>query len=185
MAATQVACQPGPAGPLQVTAQEDILGLSSRLVFSTHHNIATEARQVTLTNTGATPILVTGLTITGANSNQFKLAAGQATSFSVAPNGGTAKVGVRFTPTTNGLKLANLTIANNSSGGDYLVRLGGMSARGTQGAPEPQLTQLMQLFGYTTNVGFTGVGQATTRVPQGDEVVSPTSCGPTPRSRSS
>jgi hypothetical protein len=172
VAATQAACDPGPAGPLKVTAEEDLLGLSSRLIFSSAFNAATDPRFATLTNSGSTPINVTGLTISGAQANQFKLAAGQPTSFTIAPSG-TAKVGVRFTPTFNGPKFASLTIANNSSGGNYTVLLRGMSARGTQGDVEPQLAQLMQVFGYTTNVGFTGVNQATTRAPVGDELAVP------------
>ena len=74
---------------------------------------------------------------------------------------------MRFTPTSAGNKFATLTIANNSTTPNYVVCLRGVSARGTQGNTEPQLAQLMQLFGYSTNVGFTGVNQATTRAPVG------------------
>ena len=99
LGATQAACNPGPGGPLTVTAQEDVLGLTSRLVFSTLKTTATDSRFVTLQNTGSSPINVTGLTIGGINPSQFKLAAGQPTSFTIQPDA-TAKVGARFTPTS-------------------------------------------------------------------------------------
>jgi hypothetical protein len=172
LGATQAACNPGPGGPLTVTAQEDVLGLTSRLVFSTLKTTATDPRFVTLQNTGSSPISVTGLTIGGINPSQFKLAAGQPTSFTIQPDA-TAKVGARFTPTSVGNKFATLTIANNSSTGNHVVSLRGVSARGTQGNTEPQLAALVDLFGYSTDVGFTGVNQASTRAPLGDEISAP------------
>jgi hypothetical protein len=170
VAATQAGCTPTPT--MAVTAYEDLLGLSTRLVFSTNQNLATDARSVTLTNTGTTAIDVTGLTLGGQTPSQFALADGQATSFSIDPDA-TAVVGVKFVPTSNGAKFATLTIENSSTTPQYSVALRGMSARGTQGNTEPQLATLMQVFGYSTSVGFTNTNQATTRAPAGDEVVAP------------
>jgi hypothetical protein len=170
LVATQAGC--GPAPTLSVTAYEDILGLSSRLVFSTNQNLETAPRFVTLTNTGDTTINVTGLTFGGTNPGQFVLADGQPTSFTIDPDASTT-VGVRFKPTGAGNKFATLTIANSSSTSQYVVALRGVAARGTLGDTEPQLSQLMQLFGYTTNVGFTTGHIATTRAPLGDEAIAP------------
>ena len=170
LGATQVACQ--PASALRVTTQEDILGLTSRLVFSTANGIDTGARTATLTNTGSSTIRVTGLTIAGDQANQFRLSAGQPTSFSIGPNK-SATVRARFTPTSNGLKFATLTVVNNSACPRYEIRLRGVSAFGTVGHTEPQLAQLIRLFGYQTNIGFSGGFQATDRDTYGDEVVNP------------
>jgi hypothetical protein len=170
LGATQVACEPAPG--LRVTAPEDVLGLSSRLVFSTARGAATAPRAVTLTNTRSTAIRVTNLTLGGQSPNQFRLAAGQPTSFRIDPNR-SAQVNVRFQPTSNGNKFATLTIVNDSSTPRYEVRLRGVNARGTLGSTEPQLAQLMQLYGYQTSIGFSGGFQATTRTTFGDEVVSP------------
>ena len=170
-ATLQVACQPSGSA-LRVSAAEDVLGMSSRLVFSTAHAVDTGPRAVTLRNAGSSQIRVTGLQLSGTNANQFRLAAGQATSFTLDP-GQTRQVGARFTPTTNGNKYAVLTVVNSSSTPRYDIRLRGVSARGTLGSTEPQLAQLMQLFGYSTNVGFTQNNQATTRAARGDEVLSP------------
>jgi hypothetical protein len=169
--ATQAACEPGPGGPLQVTDYEDILGLSSRIVFSAT-KVPVEPRFVTLRNTGTTPINVTDIKLGGAQPGQFKLAANQAKAFTIAP-GATAQVGARFTPSGPGVKFASMTIVNNSPTPNYVVSLSGVLSRGTLGNTEPQLAQLVSLFGYTTNVGFTGTYQAIDRKPVGDEVVAP------------
>src|SRR6476659_8039496 len=87
LAATQVGCTPKPT--LAVSAQEDVLSLSSRLVFSTNKNATTAPRSVTLTNAGSSAITVTNLTLGGQNPSQFALADGQPTTFSIDPNGGT------------------------------------------------------------------------------------------------
>ena len=170
LAVTQSGC--GPAPTLKVTTPEDVLGLSSRLVFSTTVDGPTAARFAQITNTGSTPIAVTDLTIGGASAGQFALADGQDTSFTIAADA-TETVGVRFSPTSAGNKFATLVIANDSSTPNYEVRLRGVRSRGTQGNTEPQLAQLMQLFGYSTNVGFTAPNQAITRAPVGDEVIAP------------
>ena len=62
---------------LRVTAVEDVMGLTSRLVFSTSMGQGTGARAATLTNTGSSTIRVTDLTIGGLHGNQFRLALGQ------------------------------------------------------------------------------------------------------------
>jgi hypothetical protein len=172
IAAAMVACDPNAGGDLKVSAPEDVLGLSSRLVFSSNAQRPTDDRVATLTNTGNATINVTDLTISGQNAGQFLLVPGQAKAFSIAPN--TSKpVRVRFRPTSAGNKFGTLTVVNNSSSGNLQIALRGVRAISTLGNTEPQLQQLMQLFGYATNVGFTKVGTATTPTAFGDEVLSP------------
>jgi hypothetical protein len=171
VAATQAAC--APTSTLVVSTPEDVLGLTTRIVFSTHDNAVTAPRSVTLTNTGSEPIDVTGLTFAGQNPTQFALAGGQPTSFTIEPDGGTATVSAVFAPTSTGNKFATLTIENSSSTPQVQIALRGVSARGTLGNTEPKLSQIMQLFGYSTDVGFSSNNTATTRVPLGDEVVAP------------
>jgi hypothetical protein len=149
-----------------------VLGLSTRLVFSTPRNAATKARAVTLHNRGSASIHVTALRFGGQNPGQFVLPSDQPRSFSIAAHG-SASVRVRFRPTSAGNKFATLTIVNSSSSPNYQVRLRGVRARGTIGDTEPQLAQLMQVFGYTTRIGFTAGHQATTRDLRGDEVHAP------------
>jgi len=172
IAATQAACDPVSGAALKVTAPEDVLGLSSRLVFSANQQRTTDDRVATLTNNGTAPMDVTNLTISGTNANQFLLVPGQPKTFSIAPNA-SATVKVRFRPTSAGNKFATLTIANDSATPSVDVLLRGVRAVSTLGSTEPQLAQLVALFGYTTNIGFTKGGVATTPTAFGDEVLSP------------
>ena len=163
-----------PAAPvLKVTSTEDVLGLSSRLVFSTVKAAATPARSVTVANTGNAALKITGLTITGANPGQFKLRSGQATVFTVNP-GRTATVGVLFKPTATGVKSATLTVKNNDKARpNYAVALRGVNAVDAKGKNEASLASIVSTLGYTTKVGFSTVQQAMTRTPVGDEVIAP------------
>jgi hypothetical protein len=149
-----------------------VLGLSSRLVFSTPRNAATAPRYVTLTNPSSTAVVVGGLRFGGMHPGQFRLASGQPTRFTIGSHG-SRRVGVRFRPTSTGNKFAVLTITNTSARPSIGVKLRGVRTRGTVRSAEPQLGQLMQLFGYTTRVGFTRGQQATTRSKEGDEVGAP------------
>jgi hypothetical protein len=172
IAATQAACEPQAGSGLKVTAPEDVLGLTSRLVFSSNQQRPTDDRTATLTNTSSSTINVTNLTISGQQANQFLLVPGQPKSFSIAPN--TSKpVRVRFRPTSAGNKFGILTIANNSATPNIQVALRAVRSISTLGDTEPQLAQLMQLFGYTTNIGFTKGRTATEPIAYGDEVLSP------------
>jgi hypothetical protein len=158
---------------LKVTSTEDLLGLSSRLVFSTVKAAATPARTLTVTNTGTAALKVTGLTITGTNPGQFKLRTGQVTAFTVNP-GKTATVGVLFKPTAVGVKVATLTVKNNDTARpNYAVALRGVNAADSKGKNEASLANIVSALGYTTKVGFTTVQQAKTRLPVGDEVIAP------------
>jgi hypothetical protein len=164
---------PAEAAPaLRVTAAEDVLGLTSRLVFSTVRAGAADTSAVTLHNLGALPIRVTHLGISGQNAGTFRLVSGQPSSFTIGAHRA-ATVGVRFQASTPGNKFAVLTITNTSATPNYQVRLRGVRAVGVLGDTEPQLAQLMQLFGYTTRIGFSGGHQATTRALRGDEVHAP------------
>jgi len=158
---------------LKVSATEDLLGLSSRLVFSTIKNAATPARSFTVANTGTAALKVTGLTIAGTNPGSFKLRTGQATAFTVNP-GKTTTVGLVFKPTALGVKVATLTVkTNDPARRTYAVALRGVNAAGATGRNEASLANLVSTFGYTTKVGFTTVQQARTRMPVGDEVIAP------------
>ena len=170
-ASTAVSATPPPV--LKVTSTEDVLGLSSRLVFSTIKAAATPARTFTVANQGSAALKVTGLTIGGANPGQFKLRSGQATTFTVNP-GKTTTVGVVFKPTATGVKSATLTVRNNDPARpNYPVALRGVNAVDSKGKNEASLASIVSTLGYTTKVGFSTVQQAKTRLPVGDEVIAP------------
>jgi len=158
---------------LTATGEADVLGLGSRIIFSTARKAATPAKAITITNTGGSNLVVSNLALSGTNPAQFALNTGQATSFTVAP-GASANVSVLFKPNSIGVKFAILTITSNDPlVPNYTVALRGVNANGTAGDTEPTLTDLMNTFGFSTNTGITDVFQATTRSPVGDEVIAP------------
>ena len=158
---------------LKATGEADVLGLGSRIIFSTARTVATAPKAITITNTGGSDLVVSNVTLSGTNAAQFKLNTGQPTSFTVAP-GASANVSVVFKPASIGVKFAILNIASNDPlVPNYTVSLRGVNANGTAGNTEPTLTDLMNTFGFSTNTGITDVFQATSRAPVGDEVIAP------------
>jgi hypothetical protein len=167
-----ISAPPG-APSIKVSDPEDVLGLTSRLLFSTAMKADTPAKSFTITNTGGSDLVVSGLTIGGTSPGQFALDPSQATSFTV-PAGQAATVSALFKPSSLGVKMATLTIASNDPlSPSYVVALRGVNAGGTAGDTEPTMTDLMNTFGYSTNTGITDIDQATTRAPVGDEVIAP------------
>jgi glucose/arabinose dehydrogenase len=164
---------PSGSPALQATGEADVLGLSTRIIFSTAQKKATPAKAITITNTGGSNLVVSSITLGGTSPGQFALNTGQPTSFTVAPSG-TATVAALFKPTSLGVKFATMTInSNDPLVPAYSVALRGVNAGGTSGNTEPTMSDLVNTFGYTTNTGITDVFQATTRSPVGDEVIAP------------
>ncbi|MEI6276122.1 MAG: choice-of-anchor D domain-containing protein [Prolixibacteraceae bacterium] len=73
----------------------------------------TNTKIFSLQNSGNATIKVSGLALTGINSNQYAISDPSATTFDIVP-GGTVLVSVGFKPTTEGLKNASLTITSNA-----------------------------------------------------------------------
>ena len=135
---------------------------------------ATPARSITLTNTGASDLVISDVVIAGTNPNQFSLADGQPTSFTVPPASRRrcrpgSRLGFSF-----GVNTATMTLTTNDPlNPTYVVALRGVNAGGTVGDTEPSLSELVSTLGYSTVTGVNGTYQATTRAPVGDEVVAP------------
>ena len=166
-----------PAGSpaIKVTSPEDVLvGLTSRLVFSTVRGAVTPPKSVTITNTGVSDLVVSNVTIGGTNPNQFALADGQATSFTV-PAGQTATVSARYAVTTAfGMRVATLNIASNDPlTPTYTVALRGFNAGGTVGDTEPGFQDLVTHARLLDRHRHQHHLPATTRAPVGDEIIAP------------
>jgi hypothetical protein len=166
---------------IEVSSPEDALGLGTRLVFSTVQNEYRAGHNLTVRNPGGSPLDVAALTFGGTQATDFKLCAGQATSFSV-PAGGSAPVCVRYTPQVNAaatnrtvISQANLTI--ESSAGPRVVTLGGLSAIKYENDKEPSLQDIFDALGYKTNAAVTyrpfWASISGTSAPVGDEVLAP------------
>ena len=165
----------GTASGVTVTSPDDLLGLSSRLVFSTVASEVRPGKSLTLRNTGSAPASVTSLAISGADKREFVVDSSQPGSFTI-PAGGTANVLIDFRPVdTQVVDKATLTI--NISGSTSLsVVLGGLNSIGYEGTNEPSLQQIYDALGYGTNAGVTNTVQknylSNQRTPVGDEIVS-------------
>jgi hypothetical protein len=152
----------GPTGTIVASSPDDAaLGLPNpRLIFSTVRGRPTPpARAVTFTNTGGTPLTVSGLATTGADASSFRLAEGQATSVTV-PAGGTAQVALVFTPTdpancpspANTVAIADVVreaqLSYTTAAGAGSVDVSGLVTCNVEGNNEPTLQQVVESLGY-------------------------------------
>ncbi len=147
LGAVLAAC--GPTTPeIAVSSPDEHLRLSTRLVFSTVNEEARPPRAVTVRNSGGADLQVTGVSVTGA----FALAAGQPTSFTVAP-GESAPVAVRYTPPTSltatTAHTGTLGISSNDADTpEVQVTLKGLDAAFYEDRGEPTLRGIANAIGY-------------------------------------
>ena len=86
--------------------------------------VGTSVRQSTvLTNTGATPLVINSIGITGANAGDFKLTANGCPSSLAA--GSSCTLAVTFTPSAKAYRSANLVVVDNAKGGSQQAKLEG------------------------------------------------------------
>jgi hypothetical protein len=118
---------PGSPMPVALSSQviDPIATFSpTNLSFGTVKHAASSSMNVTLTNTGATPLNLTGISVTGTNAAYFTQT--NTCSSSLAA-GAKCNIAVKFTPAVTGTFSANLTVADNaqSGGGTQTVPLSG------------------------------------------------------------
>jgi serine protease len=82
------------------------------------------AQTVTLTNTGTGPLLVGGVSLTGANPGDFAISADSCSNQTIAP-GASCSISVTYTPSATGTRTANLSIPSNAPGSPHRVDLSG------------------------------------------------------------
>ena len=123
--------------PVATTGAGEITSDKPELVFSGMKTVTSPAQVVTVTNAGTTPLVITGVAVTGPNAAAFSLtgggpttlAPGQSGNYSVvfAPNGtvGTLSAALRFT-------------SDDASTPTFDVGLYGLSTNGEQGNNEPR-----------------------------------------------
>jgi fibronectin type 3 domain-containing protein len=156
------------AGKLTATPKE--------LVFSGPRGTTSATQQVTLTNNGITPLLLSNLTVDGTDAASFALA-GVPTLPATVPVGESITVGVQFKPgaaSTVGAQSAALKITSDDPTAPTLsYGLYGLATTGEQGNNEPTLKAVVDTLGYPINVGGTGLVLGTNPTPIGDEVGAP------------
>jgi hypothetical protein len=161
------ACQPPPTGgTIHMFTPDAKLVVRDLMVFSTAKGIDTPARSFLVRNAGSKNLVVTDITFSG--SSAFRLVAGQARSFTLAP-GAERTVSLVFRPgTVTGKHTASLFVhsSDGSQPRDEMF-LRGFNARDYENSMEPNRAQIVDAIGYRTNVG-TGLPKDT--VNAGEEI---------------
>jgi hypothetical protein len=147
------ACQPPPSGgTINMFTPDFKLVVRDLFVFSTAKGIDTPARSFIVKNAGNKNLVVTDITISG--SSAFRLANGQARSFTLAP-GASTSVSVIFRPgTVFGKHTASLFVHSSDAAqprDEMFLR--GMNARDYENSLEPNRGAIVDAVGYKTNVG--------------------------------
>src|SRR3989475_610919 len=110
-----------------VTPPTATLSATSSVFGNQRVGTTSAAQNLTLTNTGGTPLTLTSITITGAQAADFAFAAGNPCptgAGSVAP-GASCTIIISFTPAATGARTATVTITDDAPGSPQSVSLAG------------------------------------------------------------
>jgi hypothetical protein len=114
------------------------------------------AQTVTITNTGSNTMTVSGVSASGDYSQTN-------TCTTLAANGGTCTISVRFAPTAAGSRSGALTILNDAQGNPHTVNLSGTGSSGAVSLSASSLTFSTRMAGTTSSaqtVTLTNTGNA-------------------------
>jgi hypothetical protein len=163
---------------IRVTSQRPdsrVKGVSRRLIFSTAAAEARPDRVVRVRNIGGADLVVTEMSISGANASRFAIEdADAADGFTLQP-GGHRDVPISFTPLTTGYGryAAQLTTdSNDPNAPEVVTQLKGLHAEGYEEELEPTLFSILSTIGFEP----TGLPQTNLNlgnVPYEDEVQNP------------
>lgn len=129
--------------------------------------IPSSPQNVTLTNTGTSPLTISSITLTGANIGDYSISSNNCGASLAAGNN--CIVGITFTPTIVGSRTANLTFTTNAASSPNNVPL-----TGTGQAPIASFSPLSFSFGGI-KVGLSSPVQAITLTNTGNATMSITS----------
>jgi hypothetical protein len=150
------ACEPPPpsGGTINMFTPDGKLVVRDLFLFSTAKGIDTPARAFVVKNVGSKNLVVTDITFSGPQASSFRLASGQARSFTLEP-GASRNVSVIFRPgTTFGKHTASMFVHSSDAAqpaDEMFMR--GINARDYENNGEPNRTLIVDAAGYKTNVG--------------------------------
>jgi hypothetical protein len=104
-------------------------------------NTASSVQTITLSNTSAAALTITGVTITGANAGDFSQTNTCGTSVAAS---GTCAISVTFKPTASGGRTASISVADNATGSPQTATLSGTGA--ASGTPTATLSPTSLTF---------------------------------------
>ena len=171
----------GFGGSVTVSGLDDAAA-DDRLVFTNIDKPANGSQvfrneaTFTLTNDGLGPVAITGLTFGGADADDFEIVG---TAPSSIPEGGSVQVTVRFTgsdPVDDDkavLMKGTLTVETDSGLAPKVVQLAGLAQNQSEQGEEPTVAQIVEAFGYTTDVAESQLKNGGVVETVGDEVLLP------------
>lgn len=149
LAAVALLCLQLPS-PLAAQQSPTISLSATSLTFDSTTVGATSQKTLTISDTSSVSLSITGITVTGPDSSQFKVSPTTAT---VAAKG-SQTITVTFAPTSAGAKTASLSIAHNATGSPSTVALSGKGTQPPSQAPAISLSATSLTFD-STEVGKT------------------------------
>jgi hypothetical protein len=135
-----------PATPAGASVTPSSLPFGTRQVGTT-----SDSQQVTVTNTGGSNLNIGGVTLGGANAEQFNLAYNNCVG-AIAPQAA-CTIGVRFAPTAAQPSSATLQIADDAAGSPQTVALNGTGTATPQPSPAAASVSPSSVPFPTTQVG--------------------------------
>ena len=147
ISAPTAAVTPPPVPVATITPASIPFG--NRAVGTTSANQA-----ITVTNNGSGLLVISAVTRSGANANQFALT----NNCTTLTSGSSCIINVRFSPTSTGVKNAQVNITHNAAGSPRVVTLSGT---GVPAAPAVSLSTSSQAFG-NQNTGTTSAARVVT-----------------------
>ena len=102
-------------------------------------------RSVVISNAGNSPLIISQVSLSGPNSNQFT----QENNCATVPAGGSCTISTAFKPTTTGDKIATISISHNATGSPSTLSLSGSGA--STPAPMISVNPTRLIVSQTTN----------------------------------
>ncbi|OGG44698.1 MAG: hypothetical protein A3F84_28760 [Candidatus Handelsmanbacteria bacterium RIFCSPLOWO2_12_FULL_64_10] len=130
---------------------------ASSLSFGSINVGSSGTQTFTVSNTGTGALTVSGITVVGADAGQFSVS--PSTGFTINAGGPAQTVTVTFTPTSDGVKSASLSVAHNAAGSPAAVSLSGTGAGPIYAIDAPR--DIATVAGNGTS-GYSGDGGAAT-----------------------
>ena len=135
-------------------------------------NTTSAAMAETVTNTGTAALIMSSVTMSGANASDFAMSADTCTGATIPPNAN-CTVSVTFTPSATGSRGASLVFTDNASGSPQTISLTGT---GALAPPLASLSSASMTFGVQ-GVGTTSAAQPLTLTNTGGTALSISNVG--------
>ena len=163
----------------------DAAAADDRLVFTNIDNpnnsggiggqVFRNTAEVTLTNDGIGTLNITGFSLGGVDQGDFQITG----AIGALVAGASTTVTITFVGSDSAddgaaeLRNATLTVESDAFDGDQVIQLAGLAQFQSEGGEEPSVAQIVEAFGYSTNVSQGQLNNGGVVETVGDEVLLP------------